>query len=291
MSTKLMIRINCTELQKHHPDIFKNCGWTRCVSKFFGMVGSVPEEEYTLWVGVNLMFTPMVKHGLDRRCFGDLVSPFYDKSANKFQPIRGTNVTWFGNTTATRNYSDCGINAITNLAGFSKFVKGKCDVKGMLRLINSLKVMGYQSGVTMQAVPYDWRPSLQDSDTPGRIVNAIRHLHKVTGKKVVVVAHSLGGLHALHALSYFMDKTEKDKLVRELFTIGTSFGGSASAIRMIVSGQSNLFDLKLLNLFTLGIAGRGINFYAQTKIASTAGFVMDTLVRPATNTHFWDEVD
>lgn len=60
---------------------------------------------------------------------------------------------------------------------------------------------------------------------------------------------------------------------------------------MIVSGQSNLFDLKLLNLFTLGIAGRGINFYAQTKIASTAGFVMDTLLRPATNTSYWDDVD
>lgn len=76
-----------------------------------------------------------------------------------------------------------------------------------------------------------------------------------------------------------------------MLTIGTAFGGSASAIRMIVSGQSNLFDLKLLNIFTLGIAGRGINFYAQTKIASTAGFVMDTLVRPTTNSHYWEEVD
>lgn len=170
------------------------------------MVGNAPEEEYTLWVGVNLMFTPLIKHGLDRKCFGDLISPYYDNVTKKFMPVRGTNVTWFGNTTISRDYSDCGINAITNLAGFSRFVRGKCDVKGMLRIINAMRAMGYQSGVTMQAVPYDWRPSLEESDSPGRIINAIRHLHKVTGKKVVLVAHSMGGLHALHALSYFMNR-------------------------------------------------------------------------------------
>lgn len=121
------------------------------------MVGKVPDEEYTLWVGVNLMFTPMMKHGLDRKCFGDLISLFHNRTSKQFEPLRGTDVQWFGNTSSTREYSDCGINAITNLAGFSRFVKGKCDVKGMTRLINSLKTMGYQSGVTMQAVPYDWR--------------------------------------------------------------------------------------------------------------------------------------
>jgi pimeloyl-ACP methyl ester carboxylesterase len=93
------------------------------------------------------------------------------------------------------------------VAGYSRFVRGKCEVKGQLRLIESLKVMGYQSGITLQSVPYDWRPSLEDSDTGMRIVKAIRHVYNITGKKVVVVAHSMGGNHALHALAYFMDKS------------------------------------------------------------------------------------
>jgi hypothetical protein len=48
------------------------------------------------------MFTPLVKHGLERKCFGDLMSTTYDKVTKTFSPIKGTNITWFGNTDSTR---------------------------------------------------------------------------------------------------------------------------------------------------------------------------------------------
>jgi hypothetical protein len=37
-----MIRINCAELKDNHPDIFANCGWKSCNSKFSKFLGNSP---------------------------------------------------------------------------------------------------------------------------------------------------------------------------------------------------------------------------------------------------------
>jgi hypothetical protein len=43
--------------------------------------------------------------------------------------------------------------------------------------------------------------------------------------------------------------------------------------------------------WNFGVAGRGINFYTQKKMAATAGFIMDTLIRPSSNYKYWEIVD
>lgn len=66
--------------------------------------------------------------------------------------------------------------------------------------------MGYDSGLTLQAIPYDFRYGILASKTATFLSQAIKNLYQITGKKVVIVAHSLGTLHTLSHLSFFMTK-------------------------------------------------------------------------------------
>lgn len=64
--------------------------------------------------------------------------------------------------------------------------------------------MGYDSGLTLQALPYDFRYGILASKTSTLLSQIIYNLYRTTGKKVVIVAHSLGTLHTLSHLSLFM---------------------------------------------------------------------------------------
>lgn len=66
--------------------------------------------------------------------------------------------------------------------------------------------MGYISGITYQPLPYDFRYGILASKTPKIFPQVIHNLHKVTGKKVSIVAHSLGTLHTLSGLAFNLTK-------------------------------------------------------------------------------------
>jgi hypothetical protein len=58
----------------------------------------------------------------------------------------------------------------------------------------------------MQPLPYDFRYGILASETPKLFPQIINNLYYTTGKKVVVVAHSLGTLHTLSGLSFHVTK-------------------------------------------------------------------------------------
>lgn len=80
----------------------------------------------------------------------------------------------------------------------------QCALNDFGRLIDMLKAMGYQTGVTLQPLPYDFRYGILASTTPTLLPQIINNLYYATGKKVVVVGHSLGTLHTLNGLAYFL---------------------------------------------------------------------------------------
>lgn len=76
--------------------------------------------------------------------------------------------TWFGNDIASSPYSDCGTNSIRDLSGFVSplsVIGTQCALQGFGRLIDMLKVMGYEPGITMQPLPYDFRYGILASTT------------------------------------------------------------------------------------------------------------------------------
>lgn len=80
----------------------------------------------------------------------------------------------------------------------------QCALKDYGRMLDMLYAMGYTPGLTLQAVPYDFRYGILASSTPKFFPQAINNLYYITGKKVVIVAHSLGTLHTLMGLAYFI---------------------------------------------------------------------------------------
>lgn len=115
-----------------------------------------------LWVGLDLFLKLEFNH---QRCFGNLFGLIYknDNSTNygaRYSFPEGTKSTWFGNTESSKKYSQCGANAIRDLSGHvSKLsVMGStCFLGDYARLIDILTAMGYESGLTMQPLPYDFR--------------------------------------------------------------------------------------------------------------------------------------
>ncbi len=61
----------------------------------------------------------------------------------------------------------------------------------------------------MQPIPYDFRYGILAGDTTVIIPQAINNVFYTTGKKVVIIAHSLGTLHSLSSLAFFMSAEEK----------------------------------------------------------------------------------
>ena len=68
--------------------------------------------------------------------------------------------------------------------------------------------MGYISGLTMQALPYDWRLPYTSNGANGRFTNMVNDLYAITGKKVSILAHSMGNYVAYHNL---LEMAQKDK--------------------------------------------------------------------------------
>ena len=110
----------------------------------------------------------MLKVNFNRlTCFGDLFGLLYnngnDNSTNfgaRYSFPEGVKSTWFGNTESSKKYSQCGANAIRDLGGHVSTLSmlgSQCALKDYGRLVDMLTSMGYESGITMQPLPYDFR--------------------------------------------------------------------------------------------------------------------------------------
>ena len=54
--------------------------------------------------------------------------------------------------------------------------------------------MGYQEGLTMHALPYDWRTGIMQSNAKEVLGKLLERSLEITGKKAIITSHSLGSL-------------------------------------------------------------------------------------------------
>ena len=75
-------------------------------------------------------------------------------------------------------------------------------------------------------------------------------MHRDSGEKVTVVAHSMGGPVALHFLTSVVDQEWKDKHINAFFALSGSWAGSGKALMNVVSGLNpNL--MPVYHIFTM----------------------------------------
>ncbi|EAR82529.1 lecithin-cholesterol acyltransferase (macronuclear) [Tetrahymena thermophila SB210] len=266
LGTSLQVQIDCEVLQQENPEIFANCGWSTCSS--YNIFGKRPETEYRLWVGSIFSKTKLLQLK-DSKCFGDLMSLNYDEKTNKLQDNKGVFVTWYGNTPKTKSKSECGANAIRDFTDDPIMKQTTESLNGFHNLIDALEQLGYQSGLSFQALPYDFRQSVAENETKRLIKSAINSLFSLTGKKSVLIAHSLGSLHTLDALTSF-EQSFKDQKVKQFIAIGPPFIGAPKSFINIIGGDPSYIQ----NILGLQV---GINFYSQTKFAYSSSSTYDLL--------------
>lgn len=57
--------------------------------------------------------------------------------------------------------------------------------------------MGYQIGLNIFSMPYDFRQDSRHTDVARNLEKTIKYAYYLTGKSVVIVAHSYGNLNTL----------------------------------------------------------------------------------------------
>lgn len=223
--SKLIARIDCKTLKSSNPSLFSSCGWNACKT---GFLLRPPKVEYQVWMPAPL--APMSLTTLyerNKRCFGGFMTLHYKLSEGTIQPFEqdGITITTLGESLDTQKaeVSECGFMAIKDTLPVKTPVEKRYRYFGVLGdyLINA----GYVYGLTLQAMPYDWRMPYQLHNLATKFQQIIEDMSLMVGKKVVVVGHSMGNFQALHNL-WSLPQAWKDQNVARYIAIAPPYLGS-----------------------------------------------------------------
>ena len=243
-ASALRIEINCEELQLNDKETFESCWWNTCSDKphHFWPFYRKPSPEYDIWMpshfSVISMFSPS---SIRDKCYYNLVKILYNDSTTNMKDFiikrPGINLTWLGNTTQTKYTTNCGLDAVNDIGKFGGLVGKTAPYR---QFVETLQFLGYTSGLTMQILPYDFRPSILYNGHDKIFKRAVKRLNRVTGKRVIVSGHSYGNINIYYALTS-MDQQEKDSTIKTFISIHPPFGsGLATAMKALIGGSERL---------------------------------------------------
>lgn len=231
--SKLNVEIDCALLKSSDPNLFSKCGWNSCTK---GLLKVVPKPEYRIWIPAPLdpmsIITPFKS---SKQCFAGLIEPEFDFSTGKmvFKPKPGVTIKPVGATPESNLKSNghCAYDGVQDLLkGLPN--DGTTYMKG---LREQLELMGYETGLTMQALPYDWRLiSGMDKLSQGYL-DLLRQMKALTNKKITIIAHSMGNLRTADLL-WSMTQDDKDNLIGNWVSAAPPFLGSGVDVLMLTCG-------------------------------------------------------
>lgn len=178
-------------------------------------------------------------------CFAQLIKPHlnFDQDVdNLVSPRKGVKVQIYGYTSGTEESRQCGNKAIGDLLPWSFQINKSVAYSTM---IQAFEKMGYVSGVNLQSIPYNYYYSFKHNELNMTFRSILERMKFYTGKKVTLVAHSMGNMNVMHQLSK-MSQEEKDTYIHSYVPIAAPFLGSVYANKVLVGGDqefSTLFGL------------------------------------------------
>lgn len=265
--SKLRILIDCEKLKAKRPDVFSSCGWTSCNDSWFAYS---PKHEYNIWIPdiispFTLLDPLSYKH---QRCFSSVFGMNFDKSSGQARsnPPVGITIVPLGMTEESRYNSRCGFDAISNILPISfRLNPLKWQAYNPLRV--KLEAAGFMIGLTMQALPYDWRMSITDNQASQKFITIVSRMNAISGKRVNIVAHSFGNVNTLYNL-WRMSRNQKDKMVNKYFALAPPWIGAPTTAAMMLGGSSS-YHFK----------GLGLNFESFKKTLATFPGAFDLMPR------------
>ena len=233
----MQVEVECELLRFADFETFLACGWLDCKA------GSkhAPAREYRIWVPhLESPMTIVSPLDVNKKCWGGLVEMKYDNIAGQLVPVPklGVRVRVAGATPGTSNVtaSACGLNSIKDMV--PDIVNP--EVTGYFAaFVKRLRLMGYKEGLSVLGLPYDFRKGHAEDDFRPMLEHSLAELHKLTGKRSVVVGHSMANNRMLNAL-WKMSQADKDKLIHNYFALAPSYLGAAKPIHYLLCGDSEL---------------------------------------------------
>ena len=233
----LVVQIECEKLLLTDPDTFASCGWIECKQ------GSklAPQKEYRIWqpaydspMSLN---TPL---NINKACWGGLVEPSFVNISGQMTPVQqkiGVKVLPMGMTPETypRNVSLCGINGVQNLI---PNIVNPPSSQYYAEIVNYLNAMGYKEGLTLIGLPYDFRQGQGFDDFSSTLNYVLNELNKLSGKRSIVFAHSMGNSRMLNAL-WKMSQSDKDRLIHAYVPLAPAYGGAVEPIKNLICGSAS----------------------------------------------------
>lgn len=251
--SNLQVVIDCAKLRASSPQVFADCGWDACASDADYLANpankSVPNSEYLVWVphiiSPMTIFNPTDK---TKRCFGGLVGLQYDISPDgiKIRKVDGLDVKIVGTTPQTRKKSawDCGMDGILDII---KDIPEPHELTYYKNAYEKLLYLGYISGLTAQALPYDFRADNRNDALNGNYFKVIQELYSMINKKIVILAHSMGNLRTYDLLTS-LSQSDRDKYIKLYIAAAPPLVGVAEVNKYLMCGSEEYHFV-----FNLGI--------------------------------------
>eukprot|EP00742_Colponemidia_sp_Colp-10_P001815 GILJ01001940.1.p1 GENE.GILJ01001940.1~~GILJ01001940.1.p1 ORF type:complete len:721 (-),score=134.09 GILJ01001940.1:132-2294(-) len=271
LASRLRIEIDCPTLRDKSPAAFESCGWNACEGK--GFKKSVPNKEYDVWVPDE--FAPLSVVGVrHRNCWVNLFKLHLNDSTGtvQFTDTPGVKISPYGLTPETKQYSNCGTSGTDGLNPDHLPFRNK-QLQVFRFVSQALLSRGYQAGVTMFNLPYDWRREVQSTNVQLAMEKQIRLAYRLTGKKVLVVGHSMGNLNALYTLNR-MSQADKDLMIHRFLAVNPPFLGAHEVVYKGINGIPAAVGL-----------GFGLDVPAQRDVFHNLGSVLELLPKNSFEIH------
>ena len=154
-------------------------------------------------------------------------------------------ISFEGGFYSEKENSECGVKAVENILYSNTIIKKggeeKTNVFGPF--VSKLEEIGYEKGFSLAAVPNDFRLFISTNKFAFNALKYhIEHMYEITGKPVVIIAHSFGNLITLNTLK--KEPSLKNK-IKKWISLAPPFAGATKAIEYFLHGIKD-FRSKIL---------------------------------------------
>ena len=225
--TRIQIEIDYDLLKVEHPEIVKTCNWNDAHQ---------PSKTQNIYPPNPLVNTFSNGNTYFINCFTILFKLGVKKVGDKYKVEYRKGLSYHPDWTGSlrfglweTNQNQCGFranNSIVDSTFGPKFAY-------MKPFYDNLIEMGYQPNLSMASFPYDWRPDPKSIVRDVLFGNLGKMLFLLTGKPVVVAAHSYGSQVAYYGVLQ-LDAKIRPQIFSDLMVIGATWLGASAPMDAIL---------------------------------------------------------
>ena len=255
-ASRMLATINCPVLKNDFLNFVKMrlfCGDTICKDE------TNENEEYVIFPSIfdsPFQIRVSEKYNKYTACQGFFYTFYNSKDEcpdNICNYSDGIRISYYGGTKKTKEESQCGINSLENIIYAGKMIPplitNKLTAANFYVIIQNYRKMGYKDGFSAAGISFDYRRYIHSNKFfENSLIYEINRLYRNTGKKVVIITHSLGGLLVLANL-FRMREDIKNK-IKSFVPIVPPFAGASHLLEAYLYGLTDFnTEIKIGNFF------------------------------------------